>query len=41
MGSQGETTRVRCDDLKGVQNDLSTGTAAGLNEDMRTGRNES
>ena len=41
VGSQGKATRVGCDDLKGVQSDLSTGTAAGLNEDMHTGRNES
>ena len=41
VGSQGKGTRVGCDDLKGVQSDLSTGTAAGLNEDMHTGRNES
>ena len=41
MGSQGKTTRVGCDDLKGVQSDLSPGTAVGLNEDVHMGRSKS
>ena len=40
VGSQGKTTGVGCDDLKGVQSDLAPGTAVELNEGVHNGKKQ-